>query len=270
MLELLSALVKALSYAAALSGAGSVLARATLLRGMQSPPDLNTLIRMTGAGLALCVCGSFLLLVLRLGVGLDPATLGAVFLSPLGAALALQFAGGLWLIATAGRRSAIIAALLILPAFGVVGHSASHGLMASSSVVLHVTAAAWWLGGLWTLLLASQLLAPDAFAAVVSRFSRQAIQVVAVLIMGALLTAALLLEFRVDPASHYDRGLLAKGGLTLLLLVLAGFNRLILSPGLATGQRSVGWLRCTIAAELILFACIVSVTTWLTTWQSPP
>lgn len=269
VLELLYALVKALGYAAGLSGAGLVLARATLLRGSNSLPSVDGPIRLAGSVLASGACASFMLLVLRLGGQWDLATSGVVLLSPLGVALALQLIGGLWLIAAAGGRAAGIGALLILLAYGVVGHSATRGLLTSISVVLHVSAAAWWLGGLWMLLWADRPLGAAAFKTLVGRFSQQGLWVVAVLIAAALLTAILLLEFHFDPMSAYARGLLAKGGLTLALLVLAGINRLFLFPRLATGPQAVRWLRRTIAAELVVFACIASVTAWLTTWQSP-
>lgn len=267
MLEILAALVKALGYAAALSGAGITLADATLARGLASPARLLTvLLRWSGVALALAACCSTLLFLLRLGGEIDRATIEAVFLSPLGAALALQLAGGLWLALAAGRLSPLPGAALILAAFGIIGHSATRGILTSATVILHVAAAAWWLGGLW-LLLASRH--SPAFSLLVNRFSRQAVWVVAVLLVAAMSTAALLLEFRFDPALAYQRGLMAKFALTLVLLALAGVNRLALAPRLAAEPKSHAWLRRTIVAELLLFAGIIATTAWLTTYQSP-
>lgn len=268
MIESLSAIVKALGYAAALSGAGTVLARATLLRGSLPPASLETLIRIAGGLLALLSCCAAILFVWRLGGEPDRATLGAVFISPLGASLALQLMGGVWLVAAGSRAVALPGALLVLLAFGMVGHSATRGLSTSISVVLHVTAAAWWLGGLWTLLLARQSPGKD-FTDLVRRFGRQALWIVALLLAAALSTAVLLLEFNFDLESGYTRGLLAKAGLTSGLIALAGLNRLVLTPRLATENRHRSWLLRSILAEVCLFACIVCLTAWLTTWRSP-
>jgi len=267
--ELLAAIIRALGFAAGLSGAGAVLARHTLMRDLPAP-DPAVLIRIAGAVLAVIACCTGILIFERLGRSFELAILGAIFLSPLGAALLLQIAGGLGLIAAARRPVAIVAGVLILLSFGVVGHSATRGWLTSLSVVLHVSAAAWWLGGLWILLLASRKVPAATFAGLVRRFSHQAALVVAILLLAAAVTAVLLLEYRFDWSDTYTRGLLGKVGLTLVLLALAGINRFILTPRLAAGTRSVRKLRWAILAELALFGCILSLTAWLTTSQSPP
>ncbi|MBK6675311.1 MAG: copper chaperone PCu(A)C [Proteobacteria bacterium] len=191
-----------------------------------------------------------------------------MMLSPVGAALALQLIGGLWLMLRSPRPSTFVGALLILLAYGTAGHSAQRGLITSVTVFLHVAAAAWWLGGLWTLTLAQRHM-PSTFVEFVGRFSRQAIWIVLLLLSAALFTAALLLEFRLDLNSGYVRGLLAKAALTLALLALAGGNKLLLAPRLPTSQGAARWLQRSIRAELVLLGCVIAVTAWLTTWHSP-
>jgi copper(I)-binding protein len=100
-------------------------------------------------------------------------------------------------------------------------------------------------------------------------FSRQAIWLVALLVLAGLATAAMLLEFRPDFARPYDQGLLTKAAITLALLALAASNRHVLAPRIASDHTAMGKLRWTIRAEICLFACIFAVTAWLTTWQSP-
>jgi copper transport protein len=269
VLELLSAIAKGLGYAAALSGAGIVLQRASLFRGLPPVPHQREMVRSAGAVLALCACVSVVTFLLRLGGGLPSEVVQAVALSPLGVALALQFVGALWLLAMADRPVALAGALLILLAFGVVGHSASQGVMSSTTVVVHVSAAAWWLGGLWMLLMAAREPAHETFPSLLARFSKAATWVVALLIVGGLFTAAQLLGLSIDAHRAYDQGLLAKAALTVSLLALAALNRLVLSPRVAGQGRGLRWLRRSIVAELVLIGGALCVTAWLTTWHSP-
>lgn len=265
MLDLLAASLKAIGYLAALGGAGLVLARATF---RLEADQAVRLIRAAGVVAVLISCASGWLFVERLGGWGDPAAVFAVFGSPLGVALGLQCAGGLVLAIAAGRRIALAGAILLL-GFGVVGHSATRGLATSISVVVHVSAAGWWLGGLILLVGQQRMLTSDAYTRLVARFSRQAIWMVALLIGAATVTAALLLEFHVDLDRTYDRGLLAKLGLTAALLGIAAINRLLLSPRLQSDAGARAWLQRTIAAELLLLGCIIGTTAWLTAFQSP-
>lgn len=268
MLELVSAILKGLGYAAAFSGAGAVLAGTTLQTGPHSVPGVNGLIRFAGGALAICAVLMAAIYVRRLGGDLDTAMIRAMVLSPLGAAIGLQLGGGLLIAVAPARRSALLGAVAILLAFGVIGHAPTRGLLSAVTVTLHVTAAAWWLGGLWLLVLAGRI--PDGrFAPLLETFSKQAIWLVASLVLAGLATAAMLLEFGPDFARTYDQGLLAKAAITLSLLAFAATNRLVLAPRIATDDAALGMLRWTIRSEVCLFACIFAVTAWLTTWQSP-
>lgn len=268
MLEFTSAVLKGLGYAAAFSGAGTVLARTSLRAGPHSIPGVNGLIRSAGVGLVISAVLIAAIYVARLGGDLDAAMIRAMVLSPLGAALGLQLGGGLLIAAAPARPSALLGAAAILLAFGFIGHGPTRGLLSAVTVTLHVAAAAWWLGGLWLLVLAGRL--PDGrFAPLLETFSRQAIWLVALLVPAGLATAAMLLEFRPDFARTYDEGLLSKAAITLGLLALAATNRLVLVPRIARDDAAMIKLRWTIRAEICLFACIFAVTAWLTTWQSP-
>ncbi len=268
--ELVSAALKAASYAAALTSAGTVLAHATLgLRLADAPHFPVALVRSMGILLALAASGTALLFISQLGGEADAAALDAVFRSPLGVALAMQAGGGLILAAMAKRRFAIVGAVIVLAAFGVVGHAPSLGLVTSVTIIAHVAAAAWWFGGLWILLIASRQASDETYPVLVQEFSRQAVWVVALLVLVAFTTAAFVLDFKFDPSLAYQQGLLAKIGLTLLLLALAAINRLLLSPRLAAAPAMRSWLRRTLLCELVLFLCVFGVTGWLTTYSSP-
>jgi putative copper export protein len=263
MLEALSALLRFAIYATSLSGAGIVLASVSLRSG--SHGRSRSLMRGCGAILALAALANGGLLLVRLGGLTDSASLAAIYATAVGTAILLQVAGGL-LIAGAGRCGLqLLGAALVLLSFGVVGHAATLGVASAFSVTLHVSAAAWWLGGLWVLL----SMRDDGAAELIRRFSRQALAVVGLLLACALLTAALLLDFQIDLARGYDRGLAIKAALTFGLLGLAAANRWVLTPKLAGSAKAGTWLRRSIAGELALIAAVLATTAWLTTSQSP-
>ncbi len=268
MLELVSAILKGLGYAAAFSGAGTVLALTTLRAGPHSIPGVNGLIRSACVGLVISAVLMATIYVVRLGGDLDAAMIRAMVLSPLGAALGLQLGGGLLIAAAPARRTTLLGAVAVLLAFGLIGHAPTRGLLSAVTVTLHVTAAAWWLGGLLLLVLAGRF--PDGrFAPLLETFSKQAIWLVAILVLAGLATAAMLLEFRPNFARTYDQGLLTKAAFTLGLLAFAATNRLVLAPRIAMDDAAMGKLRWSIRSEVCLFTCILAVTAWLTTWQSP-
>jgi copper transport protein len=269
MLELLTAILKASAYLAALSGAGTVLALHTIDRAQLAFPALAILIRLSGLVLALAASSAMLVYTLRLGETLDADNLRAVLLSPLGAALGLQLFGGLWLAVVASRPLALVGAAAILVSFGVTGHSAARGILPAVTVVLHISAAAWWLGGLWALLVASRSMPREPFAPLVRKFSRQALWIVSLLVAAAIMTAVQLLGLEIDWAREYDFGLIAKAGMTSGLLGLAAVNRYSLSKRLTESQSALNWLRGTIIGEVLLFLAIFAATAWLTTWHSP-
>lgn len=270
MLEAIAAGVKAILYAAALSAGGSALARATLI-GAWSDGEAHMLRigRRAGAVLVAAAFASAALFVARLGNYWDVPTLSAIFLSPLGFALALYCVAGAWLAAGPMRASGAVAAALIVIAFAVSGHAAARGVLPSAIMAAHVGAAAWWVGSLWLLLAASKSQESAPFAELVKRFSTQAIWIVGGLLVAGGVAAILILNFRVDLSRAYDRGLGLKIGLAALLLMLAAFNKFALTPGLTRNLMAKPALRRSIIGELSMVACILAATASLTTFTSP-
>jgi copper(I)-binding protein/putative copper export protein len=269
MLELTAAILKAFAYVAALTASGIILAGFTLTYRLARYPTPSVgLSRWAGSALAVAVACTALLFYLRLGGEEDAAALDAIVWSPLGASLGLQFVGGLCLAILRRRAVAAVGAVLILAAFGVSGHAASQGITSSATIVLHVSAVAWWWGGLLILLSTSRT-QTDGFAELVAGFSRQAVWIVGVLFVAALSTAALLLEFKPDLTRTYDRGVLVKLSMSMVLLALAGANKFVFTPRLASDPRARTRLLAMILAELLVFAGIFAATAWLTTYQSP-
>lgn len=268
MLELFAAITKTVLYGGALSGAGSALARASLAPlAAQNPVRL--IARCAGSMLAIAAVASAVLLVVRLGNYWDIGTLAAIFLSPLGLALACLFVGGAWLASDAPPIAGLVAALLIILAFAISGHAAARNAPLAIVMAIHVAAAAWWVGGLWVLLRASKTEEGAAFAGLVRRFSSHALWIVGALVAAGIVAAAFLLQFKFDFARDYDRGLALKIGFACALLAVAAFNKFLLMPGLEHRLTAQPAMRRSIIGELSLVACIVAATASLTTFTSP-
>jgi copper(I)-binding protein len=270
MLEVLAAGLKAILYAAALCGAGAALARSTLVSTWGGADAMmRKIARWAGGALAAAATLSAVLFVARLGNYWDLATLATIFLSPLGLALALHVFAGVWFASGTSRLTGIIAALAVIIAFAVSGHAAAKSVPFALLMALHVGAAAWWVGGLWLLLRAGRSMSAADFASLVTRFSTQALWVIAALVVAGGVTAGWLLEFSFDLARDYDRGLALKVGLAVALLAAAAYNKFVLTPGLAYKLSAQPALRRSIVGEMSLIACILAATASLTTFSSP-
>ena len=270
MLEALAALAKTVLYAAALSGAGIALARASLAResGSVGEAVAGRAGRAAGALLVAAALASAAILVMRLGGYWDLATISAIFLSPLGAGLALQCAGGLGLVLSARAWPAVASAIFILAGFALSGHAAARAPVLAVVMMAHLAAASWWVGGLWLLLRGSAHLRLEQFTALVARFSTLAIWMVVALFVAGALSAAILLSFSTDLSRSYDRALLLKGVIALAVLALAAVNKFVLTPRVGSGD-GVAWLRGAIRAELVLIAGVLVATAFMTTYLSP-
>jgi copper(I)-binding protein len=270
MLEALAALSKTALYAAAFSGAGIPLAHASLAREGRAEGDAlaRQVGRAAGVLLVAAAIASAAILVMRLGGYWDLGTLSAIFLSPLGAGLALHCAGGLGLVLSARRWPAVASAILILAGFALSGHAAARSPVLAAVMMTHLAAACWWLGGLLLLLRGSDRLPLEQFKTLVVRFSTLAIWIVAGLFIAGALTAAFLLSFSPDLSRSYDRALLLKAAIALAVLALAAVNKFVLTPR-AFHSGGVSWLRGAIRAELVLIAGVLVATAFMTTYLSP-
>ncbi|GAB1716074.1 MAG: copper resistance D [Nitrobacter sp.] len=147
-------------------------------------------------------------------------------------------------------------------ALATTGHAAtaSPRWLTAPAVFMHGVALAFWVGSLAPLALAMREPRQTALE-VLTRFSRVIPFAVAALLASGLLLAIVQLE-RVDAlwTTNYGRVLAIKLVLVALLLAIALWNRVRLTPRI--GQGRVGsrrQMRRTIAAELILVAAILGV-----------
>ncbi len=277
MLEVLAAAAKLLLYASAFASAGVALAAASL--GEQLGPARSGARRITrfAGGVAILSSGAALLvLIFRLGGDFSEPTMSAIVESPTGLAAALQVCGGAVLLAFAGSTllgGAIpaVGGLALLASFAVNGHAASYNLAASATAWIHVGAAAWWLGAILLLLPASKAIEAAAFAQLIRKFSRQALAIVAVLLIAGVALILTLVNFnRPDWITPYAQVLALKVLIASSVLALAAFNKLRLTPDLASEDgRSLAALRRSMTAEILLIGGVLAATAFLTTYTSP-
>jgi copper resistance protein D len=137
--------------------------------------------------------------------------------------------------------------------------------------VLHVSAAAWWVGSLFYLRERCAQADFGRLAASVARFSSIAFVITGGLVIAGLTLVIILVDFSLDPwLSPYGQILGAKLCVVAALLALAGYNRRRLTPRLLAGDSTaVKALRRTISMEMALIAVVLAITAILTTFSSP-
>jgi len=169
-------------------------------------------------------------------------------------------------------RGAFVCALALLPIPSVAGHALDRGQwprpLEIVADVLHVGAAAVWIGGLLALAVAlpraARRLSPDQrplfAAALVPRLS--ALALVSVLVIAATGLIRALSELSAVSqlwSTGYGRALLVKTGFLAGVVALGWINRTRLEPRLRLGA-----LRRNVVAELVLLAGVVTAVAFLT------
>lgn len=313
---LASAAVQALTYLGVLAAAGLIAFDVLVLRGRGDPAPRGAIRRLS----AWCAGGGVLagLVLLPLtelrqrfeslaGVA-DPATWAAQLGRDAGLTLVLIGAGLLlaweaaWAVAerTAASAGAALAGCgLAVGSFALVGHTRAYGPMplVLGADLLHLTVAAFWLGGLVGLGLlirstgravrgrpapvrggsaAGATTVPTRtlprsrveFAATgLARFSTIAAVLVALLaVTGVVLAWRILGSWSALIGTGYGQALLVKVGLVLLAVAAAGYNRFLVLPAItATPTAAAGWvrLRRSVTIETGLLVAVLAVTGWL-------
>ena len=247
---------------------------------LRQPLRIGALIAMTCAAIAVFLQGG-LLTAAAMDAAWHPLALLAVgWHSTLGTSAALIAFGLLLVILRLGRAPSSLmlwlgttGAIVAAGALAASGHAATAPprWLAAPAMAAHGVVIAFWIGSLWPLL--RVLRAQDAAeaAAIVVRFSRLAVIAVAILVVSGLILATLQLGGDVAAliTTPYGQLLLIKLSIVALLLLLALFNKVRLTPALARGApdgaaRLAGAIRLEIAA----IGLILAVTALL--GQSPP
>lgn len=277
----LAILAKALGYGAVLLAMGSVLF--TALFAKRAEKSVLRLARHLAVGAAIV---GLAVLALRFGIraarisgmgfegATDPMMLGFVWDSPLGTAAIWRGVGELAILAIllprVGQWVALVGCLAIVISFAHVGHSLGEPrAVLAVLLVLHLLAAAFWVGALLPLRKA----APTSTGAdLLHHFGSVAAYGVAVLLVaGAALAWLLSGSVAALFGTAYGLGLLIKVVIVSALLGLAALNKLRFVPALRTEERGAEIaLRWSISMEMLAAVLILFATATLTSVTTPP
>ena len=169
---------------------------------------------------------------------------------------------------------AVYGGLAVTVSFAVWGHATelSPTAISLAADAIHATAAALWLGGLVGLVMVLSVRTPEtvrATAGIIGRFSRMAFwSVIALTIAGLTLTiTGSDASLNSILTTTWGQLVLAKIGLTLIVVLIAAWNRRTLVPSLTsptenTDELAVRWatLLRTIRAEAVLLVAVVALT----------
>ena len=153
--------------------------------------------------------------------------------------------------------AALVVAVALLATPGLAGHAATTSPTALNVVadVVHVGAAAVWVGGLVALWASRPLV-----SAVVARFSR-----IALLAVGAIVATGVLrswAEVRTFDAldERYGLVLLVKVAAFVPMVALGFLNRRVFLPRLSSSDQGTRWLRRSVTAEAALAVVVLALT----------
>jgi putative copper resistance protein D len=281
-------IARAATYAATLAASGGVffLIYSHALLDFQCAGRIRRLIRV----LALSAVLSDVAMILSTGAsmsgdaaGLADLALTRMFLQAGEGTASLVRLSGLMLIGaslTARRPPAAVPFLGSVAAatsFVWVGHVHSLSVVRNTwlpewGIVVHLLGAAFWLGALGPLLIATGGADRSSVAATVRRFGIAALAVVGALLAAGVLLLCLLLRGAGELWSDdYGRLLLTKMLLVSCLLALAAFNHLRLTPRLCAHDEGASrTLKRSIIAELAVAGCVLIATAAMTTLAGPP
>jgi putative copper resistance protein D len=278
--DLLSALLRGLSFIALLQAGGAALFLAMAGSDLHAARGrVMRLARLAAITAVVLLLAQYLLEPARMAGtfsgALDPTLLQFTLHTPATSALLMRCAGlalVAWSLCASVRTaiaSAMLAALLIACSFTLVGHTAGHWLLASLLAV-HLLAIQFWFGSLRPMVLAGRIEGARHMAIVVARFSRVALWLVpSILVAGVLMLVGLAPGLRAL-LDDYGAGMLGKVALFTALLALASLNKWRLTPALASGEASaLRKLERNIHIEYWLIALVLVGTAFLTTFWSP-
>lgn len=160
----------------------------------------------------------------------------------------------------------MLGGLTIARSFGVVGHTFEHGLFFQLILSLHFICVTWWVGALFPLRIACDLIEGKRLQFLMERFGKFATLVVGILIVSG---ATLIIVFSSGNLAFFttDYGLLLLTKLFLVsaILMIALYHKLRLVPSLASNNNTHSRLKRSITREIVLAYFILFVTAMLTT-----
>jgi putative copper export protein len=214
---------------------------------------------------------------------LDVDMTGILLASAEGLATGMRIAGLMLLVVLPPDRRRkgfvifpLLGAALAALSFGLVGHgvalAADSGPVPQWLICVHLLAVAFWLGALWPLHRATYCTDPTKVAAIMQRFGKVALLVVAVLVgAGASLSWQLLGRPEALWQTTYGNLMLGKLAGVACLMGFAAINKLLLTPRIQKGEMAaILALRRSIRTELLVAGLILLATAVLTTSVGAP
>lgn len=283
--DLLSAALRGLSFIALLQAAGAVMFLAAFGGGLGQSADPIARVARVSAWAAL--------VLLPLQFGLEAARMTGHLAGVLdlqmqrfalgmpGAKVLLVRMAGLVLLLTTlslsqptGLRQLVRAGgvLAIAASFALIGHTVSADMrwLLAPLIVMHVLIAAFWFGSLQPLSCVAKAEPVPVTARLVAQFTRIASVLVPLILVAGLVLTWCLTDGLDGLWSSYGFIIAAKLLLFVLLMVLAGANKWVLGPAMASGDASaVRRFRIVVAGEWMLIAIALVATAVLTTFYSP-
>lgn len=311
-----TAAVQALTYVGVLAAAGLIAFDVLVLRGRGDAALRGRIRRLSawcaGGGMLAGLCLLPLTELRQRFESLSGLADPAIWTAQLGrdAGLALVLAGAGLLLAweaawaanertPASAGAALAGCGLAVGSFALVGHTRGYGPvpLVLGADLLHLTVAAFWLGGLIGLGLLIHATGRavnrrpatardrstrgvatvvtrtlprnrvEFAATALARFSALAAGLVTVLaVTGVVLAWRILGSWAALVDTGYGQALLVKIGLVLLAVAAAGYNRFVLRPAIAAAPTGdPGWLRLrrSVTVEAGLLVAVLAVTGWL-------
>jgi len=163
----------------------------------------------------------------------------------------------------------LLAVLLLLRSFSVVGHTSELPLSSQIMLQLHVLIAAWWMGALWPLWVACYELDRAALYSLMHRFGLYALVVLLLILCGGVLAYELIDSVQLLVQSGYGQMLLLKLLLVVTILLLASWHKFSVVPALNTRDGAHRVLARSISTEIWLGFAILAVTAALTSLMGP-
>ena len=274
---------KALVYLASLTAAGSALVLGILTK---LDHDTRRMIRRLGLGCAIAAglasaalipVGAIYLAGGSWAGAVDPVLTGIVATSPVGESLAVRVAGlavvaVLFISGRASGPAAVAGAGVVCASFAFRGHVlAEPRVILGVLVTAHLLGLAFWIGAFAPLHRLAGHADPVRAGTAAAEFGRRALWVVPVLAVAGVALLVLLVGNPLDAVeTTWGRLLAVKLAVFVLLLCLAAFNRLRLTPALLAGDAGARVrLRRSIGLEFAAVLVILAVTAVLTTVASP-
>lgn len=166
----------------------------------------------------------------------------------------------------------VTGAVLVAVSFTLTGHTATsawRGLLVPL-LLAHLLIVAFWFGSLWPLCLVTLRESRDRMSRVIGLFSSAAFWLVPLILIAGVAMTVLLLPDVAALWHPYGELVLAKVALFAVLMALASLNKWRYGPALGNGDLTAGRsFRHMVIAEYVLIAVVLSVTAVMTTYFSP-